>query len=184
MTLGLKLAGIECVCVCVWVCKYCICSIQQLSASGSADGIKETPWLSMSSVCVCVRRSCQSSCQVSSWLMRRWKCFTVWTHTQSLWYCKRVRLTCSGVRGYIPIWLFFFSFWWRVVNRSISFLSGKAEERRTDRQKESATNILWFLQLEFTLNTALHKLLISPFPQFVSSTFCSIHFLMNTTKLT
>ncbi len=44
--------------MCVWVCKYCMCacvsSIQQLSVSGSADGIKESDWLSMSSVCVFV----------------------------------------------------------------------------------------------------------------------------------
>lgn len=71
----------ECVCMCV-------CQVQEMQIKGSHC-------LSMSSVCshmcvcACVRqeterrrrwRTCQSTCQVNSWLMRCWKCFTVWTH--------------------------------------------------------------------------------------------------------
>lgn len=51
--------------MCVWVCKNCMCvyasSIQPLSVSRSADGIKESDWLSMSSVCA---RVCEEEVSV------------------------------------------------------------------------------------------------------------------------
>lgn len=74
---------------CVYI-KVCSCVHAGLSVSGDAHQIKESPNPSMSRgcasvrVCLRVRRMCQSSCQVSTWLMRCWRCLTVGAHTPTV----------------------------------------------------------------------------------------------------